>query len=86
MRCNMTSLVRYWCQHHIMPWALVSASSTSMVLLYFLGLDDQNEVQHDFFVLVAPLTLALSSHNADRMINGRKEVQYNFSGLCFCIP
>ena len=42
----------------------------SMAPLHSLGQHDQNEVQHDLFVHVMPLTLDLTSSDADGVMNG----------------
>ena len=41
-----------------------------MAPLNFLGQDNQNEMQHDFFGHMMLLALALMSHGADGVING----------------
>ena len=52
-------------QWHHMKWM-----ASSMAPLYSLGEDDQNEIQHDFFGHLMPLALALTSCDADSIING----------------
>ena len=78
MRCNMTFSFRWhhWhhCQCHIIQPVLVSDHMkpmiSSMAQFHTLDQDDQNEVQHDLFFHVMPLALALSSVDADGVING----------------
>ena len=66
---NWDASWHFWPPDALAP-ALHDAMASSVAPLYSLGQDDQNKVQHDFLSHVTPLQPAMTSHDANVVING----------------